>query len=99
MLNMLRKEILDKVQTVSPALANNDLVPVLSHLWFTGTSLMAYNDQIAISVPCKTDFKVAVPGATFISLLKNTIAKEIELSVANDEMQIKAASSRLKLPI
>ena len=96
---MLRKDLLDKLQIVAPALANNDLVPVLSHFWFTGSQVLAYNDQIAISVPCKTDFKGAVPGAIFISLLKNSKAKEVELSLNDNELLIKAASSRFKLPI
>jgi len=60
---------------------------------------MGYNDQIAISAPCKTDFKGAVPGAIFISLLKNSKAKEVELSLTGNELLIKAASSRLKLPV
>lgn len=102
---MQRKELLDKVALVSPALASNDLVPVLSHVWFTGTTILAYNDQIAISAPFKTDFKGAVPGATFASLLKNSKAKDVELEVYKSgtedgaELLIKAASSRFKLPI
>lgn len=94
---MLRTDLVDMLQLVSPGLSNNDLIPILSHVWFTGSSLMAYNDQIAVSVPLKTDFKGAVPGSTLIDLIKNSRAKDIEFIAAESELTIKAASSRFKL--
>ncbi len=93
---MERKELLEKIETVEPALANNELIPVLTMLWFTGTHLMCYNDNIGISVPFKTDFAAAV-APTLSQLLRNSAAKYVELSLDGDTLRAKAASSNIKL--
>jgi DNA polymerase III sliding clamp (beta) subunit (PCNA family) len=72
---------------------------VLSHFWFTGQYVMAYNDKISISAPCKTNFVGAVPGNTLVDLLKASKAKDVELILDNDNLLIKAASSRFKLGV
>lgn len=95
---MLRTELLEKLSLVEPALAPNDyVIPVLTHLWLQSKSVMAYNDQIAIKVPCQTGIECAVPGSTLLRLLRNSRAKNIEFSLADDECHVKAASSDLKL--
>lgn len=57
---MKRAVLISKLETVKPALAVNQLIPLLTHFWFTGKQLMAFNDQIAIAIPYPTDFKGAV---------------------------------------
>jgi hypothetical protein len=94
---MLRTDLVDMLQLVSPGLSNNDLIPILSHVWFTGSTLIAYNARIAISCPFKTDFKGALPGSTLIDLVKNSRAKDIEFIPAENDLTVKAASSRFKL--
>jgi len=97
---MNRKDLVDKLEQVAPALSGNDLIPILTHFWFTGEHVLAYNDQIAISAPCKVDFEGAVPGMTLLNLLKASRAKDVEFVVGKDdknELTIKAASSRFKL--
>lgn len=97
---MNRKELLAKLTTISPALSHTDLVPVMTHFWFTGNEIMAYNDQIAISVPFKSDVTGAVPGETLLALLKNSKAVSLEmLPLDGGNLQIKAASSRFKLAL
>ena len=96
---MLRSDLLERLQTVSPALSNKDIIPILTHFWFTGKELMAFNDQIAISLPCKTDFNGAVPGKVMLEILKNSKAKNIELLAVDSSLTIKAASSKVKMPI
>ena len=96
---MERKSFLEKLVRVSPALLGNDLIPVLTHFWFTGENVMAFNDQIAISVPCQTNFTAAVPGNTLMDLLKASKARELELTIADNNLNIKAASSKFKLGI
>jgi DNA polymerase III sliding clamp (beta) subunit (PCNA family) len=96
---MLRRDFLDQLELASPALASNDLVPILTHFGFTGSEVLAYNDQIGMSLPLKTQFKGAVPGGTLIDLLRASKAKEVELAEKSSELEIKAASSRFKLPV
>lgn len=94
---MDRIELLEKLNKVSPGLSGNDLIPMLSHFWFTGTRVMTFNDQIAISTTCKTDFTGAVPGNTLLNLLKASKARDVEMLLEGDNLQIKAASSRFRL--
>lgn len=95
---MDRSKLIDILSDVEPALAAKELVPVLSHFWFTGKTVMAYNDHIAISTPCSTDFKGAVPR-TLLSLLKTSKAKEVEFDVDGENMVVKAATSKFKLSV
>lgn len=95
---MKRKELISIMQTVEPAIASTTFVPVLSHFWFTGKRVMAFNDHIAISMRCETEFVGAVPR-TLLALLTTTPAEEIEMQVKERTLQIKAASSRFKLAI
>ncbi len=96
---MDRLELLNKLLTVQPALADNNIIPILTHVWFRGKYLMGYNDTIAISVPCKTEFTGAVPGSTLINFLKNSRAKDVEFKATDTELQVKAGGSRWKLPL
>lgn len=96
---MQRKDFLTKLSIVAPALSDNDLLPVMTHYWFTGTELMAFNDQISISMPCKTDFEGAVPGKLLYELMKNSKAKNVDIEASKDVLNVKAASSRMKLAI
>lgn len=92
-----RVTLLKALETIAPALSTSNLIPILNHIWFTGTSLLCFNDQIALSVPLKTDFKGAVPS-TLLTLLKNSGAKEVEFVPGEDhELEIKAAKARLRL--
>lgn len=102
---MIRTELLEKLERVAPALSGNNLVPILSHFWFRDDTLLAYNDQIAISTKMATDFQGAIPD-TLISLLSVSKAKDVEFltgkadgkALPEGQLLVKAASSRLKLP-
>lgn len=75
---MKRKKLLERLEMVAPALASSDFVPIMTHFWFTGSHVIAYDDTIGISVSLKTDFKGAVPGTILLNLLKNSRAKMLE---------------------
>ena len=98
---MLRKDLLDKLVTVSPALASTDLIPILTHFWFDGGSLVAYNDQIGISVPFETDIEGAVPGATLLNLLKTTSRgiTKVVFSMKEAVLEVAAGRARMKLAL
>lgn len=95
---MKRAELVEKLEIVAPALSPNTIVAVMTHFWFTGTRVMAYNDTIAISVPLKTDFACAVPGV-LLQLLKASRAAELELDYNEKEksLLVKGAGTRIKL--
>lgn len=94
---MLRKDLLVDLNTIAPGLANKDLIPLLTHVWFTGTRVMTFNEQIAISASCKTDFVGAVPGEVLIKLVSASKARDVELIQDGNILQIKMGGSKLKL--
>ncbi len=59
---------LERLKITKPGLENSDMIPVLTHFWFSGKRLMTYNDRIGISVPCETPFKGAIPGQLLWSI-------------------------------
>jgi hypothetical protein len=95
---MKRVELLGKVETVARALATNDILPIMTHLHLTGKELVAYNGSVAISVPLATDFQCCVPGQVFLSLLKAAGAKEVEIEMDSENLLIRGAATRVKLP-
>jgi hypothetical protein len=95
---MERKRLIDALDECGPALANNALIPILTHYAFTGTEVIAFNGRMAISCPWKSDFKGAVPQ-TLSALLKSSGAKEVDFQPEGETLVVKAASSRFKLAV
>lgn len=94
---MTRVDLLDQLALCAPALAKTDFVKIMSHFCFTGSTLYAYNDQIGVVVPCKTDFKGGVSGEVFLGILRQSKAREVELNEIDGTLQIKAATTKAKL--
>ena len=95
---MKRLTFLDALETVSPALSSKDTIPILTHLWFTGKQVMAFNDGIAISTKLDTNWQGAVP-AVLIQLLRASGAIDVSSNMTkNGELHMVAAAARIKLP-
>lgn len=93
-----RADLLDALNTVKPALGKAVFVPVLSHFNFSGSHVTAYDDSIAISVPCELDINCAVPGDVFLRLLGSLTAESVSLGLDAGTLLVKAGKSRLKVP-
>lgn len=96
-----RAELLQALNMVRPALAAKDLIEELSHVWFDGATITAYNDaDLGIQVPFKTDFKGGVRGALLLGLLNASKAKEVELETTDDNhLKLVASRTRGKLAV
>lgn len=94
---MLRSVLAAKVGFVLPALAASNLLPIMSHVWFTGSQIMAFNDRIALSVPMKTSVKGAVPGKVLNGLLTSSTVKEADLEMKEDTLRLRVGNMRIKL--
>jgi DNA polymerase III sliding clamp (beta) subunit (PCNA family) len=97
---MNRLKLLSALETVAPALSSKDTIPILTHLWFTGKQVLAFNDGIAISTVLATDWQAAVPSV-LIQLLRASGAEEVDFTVGrNGELHggAKAARMNIKLP-
>lgn len=96
-----RVALLNALNTVRPALAAKDLIEELTHVWFDGKTMTAYNDaDLGIQVPFKTDFKGGIRGSLFLGLIHNSRAKEVELEPGDDgQMKLVASRTRGKLSV
>lgn len=92
-----RTELFETLEKISPGLASIDMIPLLTHIWFNGNTIMCYNDQIAIEAACKSGLKCAIPGQTLISMLRHSTAKTVDLSIVDKEVHIKMGRADLKL--
>lgn len=94
---MNRKELLNKLNHLSAALAKDDLIPVLKCFMFDGENVTAYNDKIAIIAPCPVDEAFAVNGDTLLGLLSNLSGDEVEFAV-KDDVVVSSGKSVFNLP-
>ncbi len=88
---MKRTDLLTKLKLVEPARSTNELIPILTHFWFQDDRVMAFNDQIAISMPLPMPcgFSAAVPGR-MLDMLNNLRVREIELSHQDNILSVKS---------
>lgn len=96
---MKRNELLNTLSVVEPALAATDLLPVLTHFWFTGDEVMAYNDVIALSTPFETEFRAAIKGSVLKAMLSKASHKDVELNIGDDEATVKCGRVKMTMPI
>jgi DNA polymerase III sliding clamp (beta) subunit (PCNA family) len=95
---MKRTELVDKLKKVAPALSKNPIVPILCNFWFTGEQLLAYNDQIALAVPMRTDFKGAVSDK-LLHLLEASHFEDLELAVEDNVLMVKRTNGRAAIKL
>jgi DNA polymerase III sliding clamp (beta) subunit (PCNA family) len=95
---MNREELVTKLETLKPALTNNNLVNIFSHYSFYGIQVTAYNDALAISAPCKTGAVFALSGKTLLELLKNSGAEDVDFKMEMNDVAVTCGKSRFKLP-
>lgn len=91
---MDRTKLVDALRNVDPA--RSDKIGIAKGFWFTGNRVMAYNSEMAIAVPFKTDWTGSVQE-TLLPLLASSAAEECEFTEEKDNLLVKAGSSKFKL--
>lgn len=95
---MNTKDLVQRLELVQPALADDNLVPIFTCFMFKEGTVSAYNDVISIIAPLTLDIdQVALNGTILIGLLKNSTG-DAEFSMNDENVQIKAGRSNYKLP-
>jgi len=89
-----RKELVDILSKVRPALAKKEIIEQATHFIFTGTHITTYNDQICIIHPYPTDFQCSVRAKEFYEILNGITEDEIEIK--RTKTQLKVNSERTK---
>lgn len=95
---MNRKDLLATLELVSPALAQENLVPMYQNFCFKTGLVFAYRDTLGIIAPCAVDEEFAVHGKTLIELIRASKVKEVEIELQNENILVKAGRSKIKLP-
>lgn len=96
---MNRTELLGILKECEPALATNDLVPVLQNFLFDGKNVLAHDGIVMLSKP--TDFLpgLGANGKLLLQWLAASRSLMIEADTGEDEVTLKAGRSKLRLPI
>ena len=81
------------------ALGRGDLSPQLARLWFDGTTVSAWDDNVAISVACPFEFDGGVLGELLTKLIGRATGKEVAVTTKGGTAIFKVGRSSLKLTV
>lgn len=95
---MNRKQLVDALELIRPALATTNVIPVFQCFTFKDGEVTAYDDTIAIIGPSDCEDSFGVHGVTFLGLLASSQVEAVDLSLENQEVKIKLGKSVSKLP-
>lgn len=91
---MKRTDLLGKLKQVSPALADTDMLPIMTCIWFEQDTVTAYNDRIGITVDFDSEFSGAVHGDTLIKLLDFSHQDEVDLVIHDGNLIIASGKAK-----
>lgn len=95
---MIRKDLLDTLELVRPALATDNLVPIFQNFCFNEGVVYASKDKLTIMAPCEVTESFAVNGKILVELLKNSTVKEVDIQLDKENALVVAGKSKMKLP-
>jgi len=103
-MRVTRSLLLAVTELASPALGTaKNLVPGLSHFWFDGDTLTAFNDILGIRVAFLSDFTGGVEGERLLGILKNSTAKNVTLEARTERrrevLSVEIGSVVVTLPL
>ncbi len=92
-----RKDLLAVLKIVEPAISSNkNAVEELSHIWFSGKYVSAFNDLLGLQVSFKTEFSGGVRGDKILGILENSLARDITIEEADGgNLFMKAGSAHV----
>lgn len=92
-----RDKLLSVLWAVKPGLAKKQIVEMATHFVFTKFDLLTYNDQICVAHPFETDFQCSVPSEQFYRIISGITAEEIDLTLDEGKLMIKAGKTKASL--
>lgn len=89
-----RTALLSALRAAKPALAEGtNQLEALSHFWFDGELVSAFDGTLGIQVKLKTDFKGGVLGAKLLSVLEKSESTDISLTKSDDDNLVLSGES------
>lgn len=87
------------LERVKPALMSAGSIPSLKHVWLDGEFLYAHNGSAGIRLAYEAELKpCGILGSVLLGLLKSTSAKEIEVTQAKAQIDVKIGRSSSSVP-
>ena len=87
---MQRSTLLASLKAVSAALSSRDFIPVFACYCFADSRVLAYDDLVAMSMPCDLDITGAVRGVPLLNFVTAAKVKEITVEKQKDGEEHKA---------
>jgi len=92
---METEQLLAALRAVSPALHRDVSVPVMQCFCFTGKSVHAFNDVVAVKAELQVPFAGGVQGAPLLAWL-GSAGPQVDFGVEGDVVVFKSRKARLK---
>ena len=87
------------IETAGEALGRGDLNPQLAKLWFDGSTVSAWEDNVDIQTVCPFEFEGGVDGARLKQLVAKASGKEVALVAKNNTTAFKIGRSTLTVQV
>lgn len=94
-----RGPLLGIMRLLKPAVAEKSLVEGLTHVFFDGQTVTAFNDIIGIEIPCNLPIAGGLMGVTLLGILEHSSDPEADLEPSETEVLVKLRGVRAKLPV
>lgn len=93
-----RQELVGLLKTLTPAVGDaKNAVQELSHVWFDGKYVSAFNDVLGIRIEFPTDFTGGMIGDKLIGVLDRSQAKDVDVGIDGDDVLLQIGRARIKL--
>lgn len=96
-----RKALHERLRLLRPALADKSPLPGLTHMWFDGEWVMAYNDIIGAAVQYAVKINGGIMGTVLLGLLEASNAENADISpdLSGTAILLKLAGAKAKLSL
>ncbi len=95
---MIRKDLLNALNLVGPALESYGLIPILTNFCFDGETVTAYDSIVGIQAVCDAPINGALPGKVLLDWLNTSLVKELDISTKDNKTTFKTKARKLTLP-
>lgn len=95
----LRTDFLKTLNIVKAALSSGSQLQELTHLWFDGKFVYAYDEILGIRAPLETDFTGGVRGDLLLGMLEKNSAKNLTIDLDDGELCVTAGSAIIKFTV
>lgn len=96
-MNVNRKELLEALAPLKPALPSRTSIEALTHIWFDGEYVYAHDGGLGVRVKLQVPFRFGVSGSVFLGLLAQASADTLSLEPSDNVLAFKAGRSNVKL--